>query len=96
MVFSLPIYLFGVVSLLVLAVNNVHSYSTTTTPSKGRRAFFSSFVGAATTAAAVWGSGGGVPALAAQEEELRQGIKVDAFNGLIFNVSCTCCVRLWW
>jgi hypothetical protein len=56
--------------------------TTTTTTTTTRRGFMT-----AAGIAAITATTGTATARAEQEAEYRQGIKVDAFNGLIFNVS---------
>jgi hypothetical protein len=72
---------------------------TTPTTTTTRRGFMT-----AAGIAAITATTGTATARAEQEAEYRQGIKVDAFNGLIFNVSwlgsdvClfVCLSKQWW
>lgn len=67
-----------------LLVGGGRSLSTDGSAVTDRRFFFRSLAGAG-TAALVSSSSRVRPALAGQETEYRQGIEVNAFNGLIFN-----------
>ena len=72
-------YHFIAVALLSISAVFVDSLAPSKTPS--RRAFFESVVAGGSVAA----FGAASPAMAEQAAEYRQGNKVNAFNGLIFN-----------
>lgn len=85
---SITLLVVAVLSVLLLGEgltptnNPTRGTATTATTPTNRRAFFS----AAIATAAIGVSTSSVrPALAVQEKEYRQGIEVNAFNGLIFN-----------